>query len=72
MASDILHIKDGYFFEIPRVLWKSHRVEAMGFPSWFVRLDSDYQSWEADTILAGLTDIGVNSVNLSGDRKSVV
>ena len=70
MASDILHIKDGYFFEIPRVLWKSNRVEAKGFPFWFVRLDSDYQSWEADTIVTGLTDIGVDSVNLSGLKKT--
>jgi len=70
MSSDILHIKDGYFFEIPRVLWKSNRVEAKDFPSWFVRLDSDYQSWETDRIVTGLTEIGVDTVNLSGLKKT--
>ena len=70
MASDILHIKDGYFFEVPRVLWKSHSEKAKDFPSWFVRLDSDYQSWEADTIVSGLAGIGVDSAELSGLKKS--
>ncbi len=66
MASDILHIKDGYFFEVPRVLWRSNRETPKDFPDWFVRLDSDYQSWEADTIIGGLTEMGVDPVTLSG------
>ncbi len=70
MASDILHIKDGYFFEVPRMLWRSHREKATDFPTWYVRLDSDYQSWEADTILAGLSDIGVSPNILSGLKHS--
>ncbi len=70
MASDILHIKDGYFFEIPRILWKSNSEKAKDFPTWFVRLDSDYQSWEADKIVSGLSEIGVDSVDLSGLKKT--
>ena len=70
MASDILHIKDGYFFEVPKVLWRSHKEKASDFPSWFVRLDSDYQSWEADTILAGLTDMGLDAAALSGVKET--
>ena len=70
MASDILHIKDGFFFEVPRVLWRSHREKATDFPSWYVRLDSDYQSWEADTIVAGLSQLGVSSAILSGLKHS--
>ena len=70
MASDILHIKDGYFFEVPKVLWRSNLQKASDFPSWFVRLDSDYQSMEADTVIAGLTDIGVDPVTLTGLKDS--
>ena len=70
MASDILHIKDGYFFEVPRVLWKSNHKQAADFPSWFVRLDADYQSWESDSILAGLSSIGIDSNELSGLKQS--
>ena len=46
MADDILHIKDSYYFEVPRFLWPSHRKSAGEFPSWMVRLDDDYQQWE--------------------------
>jgi F-type H+-transporting ATPase subunit a len=70
MASDILHIKDGYFFEVPRMLWRSKREKASDFPSWFVRLDSEFQSAEADEILAGLASIGVDSAELSGLKET--
>jgi hypothetical protein len=66
MASDILHIKDGYFFEVPRMLWRSTRKTASDFPSWFVRLDSEFQSAEADAIITGLTELGVNPAELTG------
>lgn len=66
MASDILHIKDGYFFEVPKVLWRSNLQKSSDFPSWFVRLDSDYQSFEADTVVNGLTEIGVDPITLTG------
>ncbi len=70
MASDILHIKDGYFFEIPRMLWRSHKEKATDFPDWFVRLDADYQSWEADTIVTGLSEIGVDATTMSSLKKT--
>jgi F-type H+-transporting ATPase subunit a len=47
MSSAILHIKDAYYFEVPRFLWKSNRKEISEFPEHYVRLDSDYQDWEA-------------------------
>ena len=61
MASDILHIKDSYYFEIPKFMWRSNLEKASAFPKWFVRLDDDFQAWEADPILDGLKEIGVNS-----------
>ncbi len=61
MASDILHIKDSYYFEIPKFMWRSNLEKASAFPEWFVRLDEDYQAWEADPIIDGLKEIGVNS-----------
>jgi F-type H+-transporting ATPase subunit a len=70
MASDILHIKDGYFFEVPRALWRSNLKTPSSFPSWFVRLDADYQSWEADQILEGLKEIGVDAVTLAGVKSN--
>lgn len=64
MASDILHIKDGYYFELPKFMWRSNRKSANDFPDWLVRLDSDYQSEEADTIIDGLREMGVAGGNL--------
>ncbi|MFY7876520.1 MAG: hypothetical protein ACOVQM_13795, partial [Pirellula sp.] len=59
MASDILHIKDGYFFEVPKALWRSKLDKPSDFPSWFVRLDSDFQAMEAETLIVGLREMGV-------------
>ena len=54
MASALLHIKDAYYFEIPPYLWPSHRQRIEDFPEVWVRLDADYQLWEARRIHEGL------------------
>ena len=65
MASDILHIKDGYYFEVPKFLWRSNRAKASDFPEWFVRLDPEYQSWESSQLMDGLEkNLGVSAANL--------
>ncbi len=46
MASAILHIRDSYYFEVPKFLWPSHREKIEDFPEVWVRLDPDYQLWE--------------------------
>jgi F-type H+-transporting ATPase subunit a len=50
MSSAILHIKDAYYFEVPKFLWPSDRKSITDFPEHYVRLDPEYQSWEADRI----------------------
>jgi F-type H+-transporting ATPase subunit a len=47
MASPILHIKDAYYFEVPRTLWKYDYQSRDEFPDHYIRLDSQYQDWEA-------------------------
>ncbi len=69
MASDLLHIKDGYYFELPKFMWRSTRKSASDFPDWMVRLDPEYQSEEANTIISGLQEIGVPAADL-GNLKS--
>jgi F-type H+-transporting ATPase subunit a len=66
MASDLLHIKDGYFFEVPKGVWPSNRKSAKDFPDWFVRNDPDFQSHEADHLIQELVEIGVDPVNVAG------
>jgi len=50
MASAILHIKDSYYFEVPKFLWRSDRKSMDDFPPVWIRLDPDYQEWEAGRI----------------------
>ena len=51
MANPVLHIKDGYYFEIPKMLWRSRHETKSDFPDWWVRLDDDFQKQEAGTII---------------------
>ncbi len=75
MASDLLHIKDSYYFDVPRMLWRaryeSSKDLAEGVGHWYVRLDPDYQDWEADRFIAKLAtispDIGKNAGVLKHD-----
>ncbi len=62
MASDpILHIKDSYYFDVPRKLaratYDSPEQIADQVGPWVVRNDADYQSWEADRFIAELRKI---------------
>ena len=70
MASDILHIKDGYYFEVPKMFWRSNRKTASDFPDWFVRLDPDFQSVQADQLIVGLKEMGVQDGWLEGLKES--
>lgn len=61
MASDILHIKDSFYFEVPKALWKSERESAEGlaksYGPWVIRNDEDYQDWEAAQMVTELKSI---------------
>ncbi len=57
MANSILHIKDSFYFEVPKPLWRSQRESMSDFPDWWVRLDADYQLWEAEQIYHSLEKI---------------
>lgn len=54
MGSSILHIKDSYYFEVPKAIARSNRESLEDFPEFWIRLDEDYQLWEAGRILDGL------------------
>lgn len=56
MESPVLHIKDAYYFEVPKFLWRSDRDSVDDFPEVYIRLDPDYQRWEAGRIYERLAD----------------
>lgn len=62
MSSDpILHIKDSYYFDVPRSLWKADHESPVAMADsvgeWTIRNDADYQDWEADKFLTELEAI---------------
>jgi F-type H+-transporting ATPase subunit a len=59
MADPVLHIKDSYYFEVPKVLWVSSRKTRQDFPDVWVSLDPQYQDWEFGRLYQELTALGV-------------
>ena len=56
--SALLHIKDSYYFEVPKALWRSSRQTRDEFPEYWIRLDDQYQDWEAERQFGKLEDSG--------------
>ncbi|MDX1945063.1 MAG: F0F1 ATP synthase subunit A [Pirellulaceae bacterium] len=46
MADPILHIKDSYFFELPKVLYPIEYRSRKQFPDVWIRNDPEFQDWE--------------------------
>lgn len=57
MASSVLHIKDSYYFEVPKFLWQARFRTKAEFPDVWVRLDPEFQAWEAERLYASLAKI---------------
>lgn len=53
MASAILHIKDSYYFEVPKSLWPVEYGSKSEFPELWIRLDDQFQLWEAERLYDG-------------------
>lgn len=56
MASAELHIKDAYYFDVPKALWISKRKSKADFPSVWVKNDPQFQEWELDRLLEKLSE----------------
>ena len=59
MADPILHIKDAYFFEVPKVLAPAAYSSRAEFPEVWVKLDPQFQDWEFDKLYNGLAALQV-------------
>lgn len=59
MANPVLHIKDSYYFEVPKVLWHPPRKGKADFPPVWVSLDPDFQHWQFHRLHHGLSEAGV-------------
>jgi F-type H+-transporting ATPase subunit a len=59
MADPVLHIKDAYFFEVPKILAPAAYTKRSEFPEVWVKLDPEFQDWEFEKLYTGLTAAGV-------------
>jgi F-type H+-transporting ATPase subunit a len=50
MADPVLHIKDSYYFEVPKVLLPARYESKRDFPGVWVKNDDQFQEWEADRL----------------------
>ncbi|MCA9194049.1 MAG: F0F1 ATP synthase subunit A [Planctomycetales bacterium] len=61
MASDLLHIKDSFYFDVPRKFWRANFENpesiADSLGNWAVQNDPHYQDWEADFAIGKLEEI---------------
>lgn len=60
MASAVLHIKDAYYFEVPRGLWRPNYQSMSEFPDVWIRLDPEFQKWQGERLharLAAVTEV---------------
>ena len=46
MSDPVLHIKDSYFFEVPKVLCPAAYKRRVDFPDVWISLDPEFQEWE--------------------------
>ena len=57
MASAELHIKDSYYFEVPKILCPSNFHSLEEFPKVWTRLDPEFQQWEFDRLYDELSAV---------------
>ncbi len=66
MSSPILHIKDSYFFEVPKAVWRSYRTDRSEFPDFWVALDDEYLQWESGRFAAACQESGIELPKSTG------
>jgi F-type H+-transporting ATPase subunit a len=52
MANPVLHIKDAYFFEVPKFAFQRNFTKPSEFPSIWLKLDPTVQHSEAEALAA--------------------
>ena len=65
MADPVLHIKDSYYFEVPKALWPRD-AEDRNFPDVWVSLDPQFQDWEFVRLYTQLAKL--NAIDVSEEQ----
>jgi len=54
MADPVLHIKDSYYFEVPKLLYPYDYTRRQQFPDVWISLDPEFQQWDAERLYKAL------------------
>src|SRR5262245_35386808 len=60
MSDPVLHIKDSFFFEVPKVLAPAAYKSRVDFPDVWISLDPDFQEWEFHRLYHALESQSAN------------
>jgi F-type H+-transporting ATPase subunit a len=60
MASPALHIKDSYYFEVPKFLWPADYDSVSAFPDYLVRVDPEFLDWQAKRLWEQADELGLD------------
>lgn len=73
-ASPVLHIKDSYYFEVPKFLWRSDYNSWQDLYDhdlgWVIAASSQYKAWELEHAHEILAEMGVASVPAAAELES--
>ncbi|RCS41240.1 ATP synthase F0 subunit A [Bremerella cremea] len=58
----LLHIKDSFYFEVPKWLWPKNHETVQDFPDVWVRLDPQFQEWQAEQVYHTLSSEGIEGL----------
>src|SRR3954470_12349555 len=54
MADPVLHIKDSYYFDVPKLLFPYEYTSRQQFPDVWISLDPQFQDWQAQRLFSEL------------------
>jgi F-type H+-transporting ATPase subunit a len=67
MADPVLHIKDSYYFEVPKVLYPYEFKSAREFPDVWISLDPQFQAWEFERLYQ---ELGLRNAGLPAKERA--
>lgn len=67
MADPVLHIKDSFYFEVPKPLARAH-FQGKDFPGVWVKNDDQFQQWEAERLYHELHELAGSEIKLPDEH----
>jgi len=70
MSDPVLHIKDSYYFEVPKFMLPARYKDKSEFPDVWVKNDDQFQKWEASRLHRGLEEMAaVKQIEIPGHHE---